>query len=228
MSTWYGTSKSGTAVTAYLDGALLPCPGVSEATVRENLASRPVIAGEEDPRLLIEPVTKLGMVYLFGGGHVAQKLVPLLAYVDFRITVCEDRPDFADKALFPLAERTVLCDFADISEAVTIRPDDSVVIMTRGHRADYEILRQVLRTDANYIGCIGSRHKIAMTRQRLIEDGFTDAEFDRVYTPIGIPILAETPEEIGISVAAQMIEHRAKRACALHGKTVCDNITVND
>ncbi len=82
--------------------------------------------------------------------------------------------------------------------------------MTPGHQADYEILEQVLRTPATYIGCIGSRKKVALTRERLAAAGFSQQDIDRVHAPIGLPILAETPEEIAISVAAEMIRHRAE------------------
>ncbi|MEG1525025.1 MAG: XdhC family protein [Clostridia bacterium] len=178
-------------------------------TVREHLAPRAVMVEYDAAQLLVEPVTQVSRVYVFGGGHVSQKLVPILKYVDFRVTVCEDRFEFADKALFPAAENTVLCPFTDIFAQITLTEHDYVIIMTRGHQADFEILRQTLKTDATYIGCIGSRHKIALTKQRLLDEGFTEKDFARVHTPIGLPILAETPEEIAISVAAELIAHRA-------------------
>lgn len=88
--------------------------------------------------------------------------------------------------------------------------------MTPGHQADYEILAQVLRSDATYIGCIGSRSKVAKTRERLLGDGFSEADIARIHSPIGLPILAETPEEIAISIAGEMIEHRARLAGRRH------------
>ena len=88
--------------------------------------------------------------------------------------------------------------------------------MTPGHQADYEILAQVLRSEATYIGCIGSRTKVAKTRERLKCDGYTEEDIARVHAPIGLPILAETPEEIAISIAAEMIEHRARLAGQRH------------
>ena len=83
--------------------------------------------------------------------------------------------------------------------------------MSPGHQADYEILRQLLRSEATYVGCIGSRSKIAKTYEKLLGDGYTQTDLARVHAPIGLPILAETPEEIAVSIAAEMIEHRAKR-----------------
>lgn len=162
-----------------------------------------------DEGLLYEPVSLGDRAIVFGGGHVSQKLVPLLHFVDFRCVVLEDRAAFADPALFPDAAEVVLGDFSDIGASLSIGPGDFAVVMTRGHQADYAILRQLLRTEARYIGCIGSRHKIALTRGRLLEDGFSAADCARVHTPIGLPIGAQTPEEIAVSVAAELIQCRA-------------------
>lgn len=156
-----------------------------------------------------EPVARQGRVYLFGGGHVSQALSPLLHQLDFRVTVCEDRPEFLTETLFPEAEERVLAPFSEMSGHVQLRSRDFVVIMTRGHQADYTILRQALQTDVGYIGCIGSKNKVEVTRRRLLEEGFTDTQFARVHTPIGLPIAAETPMEIAVSIAAEMIRCRA-------------------
>lgn len=155
------------------------------------------------------PVVKAGRTYLFGGGHVSQALVPVLASLGFRPVVYDDRPEFADPALFPKAEKTLCGDFARLSEQVTVTPEDYVVVMTRGHQADYEVLTQVLRSGAKYLGCIGSKRKLALCRERLLAAGFTDEEYARLHAPIGLAIGAQTPEEIAVSVAAEMIAVRA-------------------
>jgi len=157
------------------------------------------------------PVVQAGKVYVFGGGHVSQELVPVIARVGFRPVVYDDRPEFADSALFPLAESTVCGSFLELSEHVTVTPDDYVVVMTRGHQADYEVLTQVLRSGAKYLGCIGSKQKLAFCRDRLQKSGFTDEEYSRLHAPIGLAIGAETPEEIAISIAAELIAVRAGR-----------------
>ena len=164
-----------------------------------------------DPGYYVEPLTTAGFAYLFGGGHVAQELVPVLARVGFAPVVFEDRPDFATKELFPEAANTIVGSFSEIGAEVTITPDDAVIIMTRGHQADFEVLRQALLTRANYVGVIGSRSKIATTNKRLLEAGIPEAELARIHAPIGLPILAETPAEIAISIAAELILHRAKQ-----------------
>ena len=166
--------------------------------------------------LYIEPLARAGRVYIFGGGHVGRALVPVLASVGFRVTMYDNREELAKPARYPAADEVIFGSFADIFGKVTLTADDYAVVMTPGHQADYEILSQVLRSDATYIGCIGSRGKVAKTRERLRGDGFAEAEIDRVHAPIGLPILAETPEEIAISIAAEMIEHRARLAGQRH------------
>lgn len=160
----------------------------------------------------IEPLARAGRVYIFGGGHVGCALVPVLASVGFRVTMYDNREELAKPERYPAADEVIFGSFTDISARVQLTADDYVVVMTPGHQADYEILTQVLRSEATYIGCIGSRSKVAKTRERLLSDGFDEREIARIHAPIGLPILAETPEEIAVSVAAEMIEHRARRA----------------
>ena len=163
-----------------------------------------------DGRTFVEPIVRAGRVYLFGGGHVGRALVPVLSYVGFEVTVFDNREELARAEHFPAAREVLLGDFCHIFEKVTLTADDYAVVMTPGHQADYEILEQVLGTEATYIGCIGSRRKVALTREKLAAAGFSQQDIDRVHAPIGLPILAETPEEIAVSIAAEMIRHRAE------------------
>ena len=155
------------------------------------------------------PAVKAGRVYIFGGGHVSQALVPAIAAVGFRPVVYDDRPEFSDPALFPQADAAICGSFEELGNHISVTPDDYVVIMTRGHQADYEVLTQTLRSGAKYLGCIGSRKKLALCRERLLEAGFTAEEYGRVHAPIGLAIGAETPAEIAVSVAAELIAVRA-------------------
>ena len=155
------------------------------------------------------PVIRAGLVYIFGGGHVSQALVPAVTAVGFRPVVFDDRPEFADLALFPGAEAALCGSFEELERHITVTPDDYVVIMTRGHQADYEVLTKTLRSGAKYIGCIGSRKKLALCRERLLEAGFTAEEYAKVHAPIGLAIGAETPAEIAVSVTAELIAVRA-------------------
>ena len=165
---------------------------------------------EGESVLFAEPLTRAGTVYLFGGGHVARELAHILAMTDFRVVVYDQREHTVTRELFPEAAGRRCGPFTEaLAHVGPITQDDYVVIMTPGHQADYEVLAQTLRTPARYIGCIGSRRKIAITRERLLGDGFTEAEIGRVHAPIGLPIGGETPAEVAVSVAAQLIACRS-------------------
>jgi xanthine dehydrogenase accessory factor len=158
-----------------------------------------------------ELLSRGGTVYVFGGGHVSQALVPLLSRVDFRCVVLEDRAEFARRALFPDAAGVVLTKLDDFLGRISPTGKDYAVVMTRGHRHDYLVQRQLLKTPVDYIGVMGSRSKKEYVFGRLREDGFTEDDIARIVTPIGLPIGAETPEEIAVSIAAQLIKRRAER-----------------
>ena len=137
---------------------------------------------------------------------------PVLASVGFRVVVYDNRPDFAKPDHYPSAEQVILGDYLDIGAHLTLTENDYVCIMTPGHQADREVLLQALRSPATYIGCIGSRHKIAATNAYLMANGIPEADLSRVHAPIGLEIYGQTPAEIAVSVAAEMIRHRALRA----------------
>lgn len=184
---------------------------LTKAELQPMLKARAVYQKGE-PGYYIEPISRTGMVYIFGGGHVGKALVPELARVGFRVTVFDNRPDFATKQTHPAAENVIFGDYYDIGKSVTITPEDYVVIMTPGHQADREVLLQAMRTDATYVGCIGSRHKIAATQRYLIDNGIPEETLPRIHAPIGLAIQAETPEEIAVSITAELILHRARHA----------------
>ena len=160
--------------------------------------------------LFAEQINTSGKVYVFGGGHVAQELAPVLAHVGFRCVVMDDRPEFTKKELFPGAEDVILGDLQKISDYMTIGENDYVCVMTRGHAYDTVVQAQVLRCRPAYCGVIGSAMKAAGVRKTLKEEyGLAEEELDLVTTPIGLNIKGETPAEIAISIAAQMILRRA-------------------
>lgn len=161
-----------------------------------------------EPLVYAEPLMRAGRVYLFGGGHVGQALVPVLASVDFRVTVYDNRKELANGNFFPQAEEVIYGNYTQIS--VTLTENDYVVIMTPGHQGDFDVLKQVLRHKLRYVGCIGSRHKIARTQELLRQAGISEEVIASVHAPIGLPILAQTPAEIAISIAAEMIRCRAE------------------
>ncbi|MDD3411930.1 MAG: XdhC family protein [Eubacteriales bacterium] len=162
-----------------------------------------------EPAYYVEPLVQRGRVYIFGGGHVGQALVPVLAKIGFRVTVYDNRDLSLER--FPGADELIQGDYTCVSERVRLGADDYAVIMTPGHQADYEVLEQALRSPATYIGCIGSSHKVARTKERLHEAGFSEENISRLHSPIGLSIGAETPDEIAVSIAAELIAHRAAR-----------------
>lgn len=152
-----------------------------------------------------------GTVYIFGGGHVAQELVPVLAHLDFRCIVLDDREEFANPGLFPNAVQCLQVNYEHLEAQVSLTANDYACIMTRAHTYDAECERFALKSEAGYIGIMGSKHKAKLTREKLLSEGFTETDISRVITPIGISLPCETPAEIAISIAAQLIEVRANK-----------------
>jgi len=159
----------------------------------------------------VECLTSAEKVFVFGGGHVSQELVPLLSHIGFSCFVLDNLPEFANRGLFPTAQGVILGDFDNIANFFDITEKDYVVVMTRGHSHDLSVQAQALRAKPRYIGVIGSKSKIAYVSQKLREQGFSQEEIDTVHTPIGIAIKADTPAEIAISIAAELILARANK-----------------
>lgn len=178
--------------------------------VLEALGGRPLQIEAAGGLWYAEPLSGAGRVFVFGGGHVAQALLPALAAVGFRCVVVEDRPEFCDSRLFPGAAQVRLVEMDRLDQALEVGAEDYVCIMTRGHANDAACEAFALTTPARYIGVMGSRRKTAWVNGILREKGFTDADLARVTTPIGLDIGAETPAEIAVSVAAQLIQVRAQ------------------
>ena len=169
--------------------------------------NRPVL---EEGELLryTEPLNRVGRVYIFGGGHVGKALVPVLDSIDFRVVVFDKRPEVAQKEQFPCAEQVILGDYEHFFDKVSLKPEDYAIIMTPGHESDFVLLEQILTKDLRYVGCIGSRSKIAKTKERLMEAGIAEDRINGVHWPIGLSIGAQTPAEIAISIAAELIQVR--------------------
>lgn len=138
-------------------------------------------------------------VFLFGAGHVVQPFARLAAFVGFRVRVVDDRSELAN------AER-----FDDALQATPIDRHAFIVIVTRGHLHDQKVLMQALCTEGGYIGMIGSRRKCEHIFNTLLKQGFIAADLKRVHAPIGLAIEAETPEEIALSIVAEMVKVRAE------------------
>ncbi len=175
-------------------------------------------APKDAPRLMekngkcyfLEPLVSGGAVMIFGAGHISRQLAPLTRKVGFHTTVLDDREEFAHLRHFPTADRIVVLEsFHAALDGLPIDENTCLVIVTRGHAHDKVVLGQALGTRAGYIGMIGSRKKRDAIYAALAEEGFTDRDLERVHCPVGLPIGAETPEEIAISITAELIQVRA-------------------
>lgn len=155
-----------------------------------------------------EPVLLPRRLLIFGGGHVGRALTGLASPCGFAVTVVDDRAEFADPARFPGA-RTLCGDPATAMDALVLRPEDSIAILTRGHARDGDALRAALaRPETAYLGMIGSRRRVSAMLDQLAAEGVDPGRLARVHTPIGLPIGAVTPAEIAVSILAELIACR--------------------
>lgn len=168
-------------------------------------------------RLLCEALRQQKVLLVCGGGHVSVPVAKLGKLLGYRVLVADDRPEFADPARFPEADAVLCREFCDLFAGLDwdALPDLSVVIVTRGHAADTVCLREALRHPCTYIGMIGSARKNRAVFDLLRGEGVTKAQLEAVHAPIGLAIGAETPEEIAVAIAAELIDTR--RGCANAG-----------
>lgn len=197
------------------DGCALPSVVLSAEAIVQTCQ---IAAAPEEPQVahgehawLIEPIVSQPRVILFGGGHVAQCMARQLALLEYRIWVIEDRAEFATAELFPMAERVLCHDYTTVEPLLNISKRDHAIVMSRGHETDYGILRWLLRSPADYIGCIGSKKKISLTNERLLADGLMQTQIERLHAPVGLRIGAEAPAEIAVSIAAEMIQYLSQK-----------------
>lgn len=147
---------------------------------------------------------------IVGAGHIARPLCRIGAMLGFRVRVLDDRPEFATRERFPEAEEVRRADFADPFRDVPVGPDSHLVLVTRGHRYDFEALRRLLLGDElpAYVGMVGSRRRVRAALEQLVREGIPRERLLRVFAPIGLDVGAETPEEIALSIAAEIVRVR--------------------
>lgn len=199
-----------------------PLPPELRDSIRERIRldglHSPVLLKTSDGlEFVIEPWSVPARLILAGGGHVSMATARLASFVGFSVSVIDDREEFSSSARFPQAACTrVVPEYEHCFDGFAIDEKTSIAIMTRGHLFDRKVLQQALQTSAGYIGMIGSTRKTAAVFAKLKEDGITDDALSRVVAPIGLAIGAETPEEIAVSILAQLIAVRARRTGASH------------
>jgi xanthine dehydrogenase accessory factor len=146
-------------------------------------------------------------VVILGCGHISQPLALFLSQLDYEVTVVDDRPDFANRQRFPSADHIICQYFTKALEQINIDEHTSVIIVTRGHRYDLDCLRHIAGKKAGYIGMIGSSRRVKAVLQLLKEEEVSTEWLSAIKTPIGLDIGAQTPGEIALSIAAEMVAH---------------------
>jgi len=164
-----------------------------------------------DPGDFVKEFKLASTAYIFGGGHVAYALEPVLRHVDFRTVVIDDREEYANPERYPHADRTIVVDsFDDAFADIETDEDSYIIIVTRGHRGDLQVLRESLKQEYAYLGMIGSKRKNALLYETLMKEGVSEEKLAEVHAPIGLKIGSETPEEIAISIVAEIIQVRSQ------------------
>jgi xanthine dehydrogenase accessory factor len=160
--------------------------------------------------IFLEPVLPAALLYIFGAGHVAASLYRTAKDAGFDVIVVDDRETYANRERFPEAQEVIAEDFDKAMARLDLSESAYIVIVTRGHRDDMRVLRWAVGTKARYVGMIGSKRKTIAIFRELQHEGLPAKPFERVHAPIGLDIGAITPEEIAISITAELIAVRRK------------------
>jgi xanthine dehydrogenase accessory factor len=165
----------------------------------------------EDNYTFLESVVPLPQLIIAGAGHVGKALAHMGKLLDFEVTVWDDRPEFANKVNLSAADNILCGKMEKALGEILPRRDTFIVIVTRGHKNDSEVLKHFIRSGAGYIGMMGSRKKVLQVRDYFIKNGWaTPEQWEKVYTPIGLPIHSKTVQEIAVSIAAQLVQVRSQ------------------
>ena len=167
--------------------------------------------------VFVEPILPQPVAYIFGGGHISMALAKSASEAGFGIVVIDDRDQFANKERFPMAQE-LYTSYEDAFARLTPNAASYLVIVTRGHRDDMRVLAWAVRTQARYVGMIGSKRKVISVYQALEKEGYAPEGFSRVYAPMGLEIGALSPEEIAVSITAELVAVRRNSSSAQHKK----------
>ena len=212
------------------DGSILGSigGGCSEATVWETAMKvikdeTPVVldidmTGREDTpeglicggimQVSIEPILPQPVVYILGAGHIGFAVSKIAKIAGFKVTVIDDRPAYANKERFPDADKILVEEPADVLAKININKVSYLVIACRGHLEDQQTLIEALKTPAFYIGLLGSKKKVKTVFANIVKEGVAEESLKRIHAPIGVPIATDTPEDIAISIMAEIVDIR--------------------
>lgn len=169
-------------------------------------------SGRRESYLFLEPVVPPLQLVVVGAGHVGKAVSHLGHFLNFEVTVIDDRPEFVNKERIPEADHLIVDNIEEAVRRYPVTEETCIVIVTRGHSYDAQALKECIHSQAGYIGMMGSQRKVQLMKQRFIEKGWaTKEQFERIQAPVGIPIQSQTVEEIAVSIAAQLIQIRNKK-----------------
>ncbi len=213
-----GTVGGGAIEKQIIDAAvgLLADPGQQTRLIETHLTHDLGMCCGGKMRVFLEKHGAAARLFVFGAGHVARELAALASHVGFRVEVIDERTEWAQADRFPAPSKLTVRNPAEVARGLPGGADCFFCITTHDHPLDQACLEALLRKPSAYLGVIGSRRKAARFRMRLTAAGFTDAELDRVHSPMGVAIHALTPAEIAVSIVGELIQTR--RAAAAQGK----------
>ena len=162
-------------------------------------------------QVFIEPIIPVPAIFIFGAGHIGFAVSKIAKMTGFKVAVIDDRPAYANTEKFPDADEFYVEDLADAVPRLPINKVSYLIIACRGHLEDQRVLAQVIKTPAAYIGMIGSKKKTKTIFENLKAEGIDEKLLERVHAPIGLPIAAETPEDIAVSIMAEIVDFRRRK-----------------
>jgi xanthine dehydrogenase accessory factor len=180
-----------------------------DLTDSSNLEAGLICGGKVE--IFVEPILAVPTNYIFGAGHISKSISKTATLAGFNTVIIDNRPQYANRERFPEAVEIHSDSFQSAFAKIVPNEFSYLVIVTRGHLEDQEVLRWAVNTKARFIGMIGSRFKKRALFENLREEGITQEQLDRVFSPVGVDINAILPEEIAISIVAQMIAVRRSK-----------------
>lgn len=164
----------------------------------------------DETDFFVEIYVKNPQLIILGGGHVSQPVAKIGKMLGFHVTVMDDREEFVTKERFPDADRLIQGTYEEIPEKIPVYENAYYVIVTRGHLGDSASARQIVKRPYVYLGMIGSRNKVKLTREKLLREGFTEDQLNTIHAPIGLPIGGHMPAEIAVSITAEIVQEKNK------------------
>ena len=186
--------------------------GAENTGVEHTVAERKEEAQSENTDIFVEIYVRNPRLIILGGGHVSVFVAKIGKILGFHITVMDDREEFVTKERFPDADERIIGSFRELDEKIPPYENAYYVVVTRGHMGDTECARRILRRPYQYFGMIGSKNKVRITRENLLKEGFIQEQIHTIHAPIGLPLGGRLPEEIAVSILAEIIQVKNERS----------------